>query len=110
MGYQFCRLGKKSLSAIFRLISPSIQSNYLSHCKVSNFSAFQCFKSKDNLFRRYTKIYKFIGYAYFCAILLYPDFIINNIEMNNAAINPLIFVPASFQQKVVMIMLINNQL
>lgn len=54
-------------------------------------------EAKDDFLFRYTSVYQFAGNAFFCAIILNPDFIIDDVNMNNAAMYIVAIVPANFE-------------
>jgi len=67
-------------------------------------------KRQDNILARYTEFYQTIRNPLFWSIVLDPDFLIPNIEVENAAMNTLMFIPAHRQQLVVIACGVHNRL
>jgi len=82
----------------------------LIHAKIGVLPLEGCMKCQDNILFRNSHCDQFVGDAIFGAIMLYPDPIFLDIDMEYAATHSLILVPTYIDELIVLILAINDGL
>jgi len=77
------------------LVLYSLYCRLQTRAETSELSLIWRVKRQDDIVLWYTKLNKLIGNTAFCAIVLYPNLLVDNVNMNEWAMNPTQSVPAN---------------